>query len=82
MKLDLAAVRAITLGAVRIDENEKGFTFHRFTEEQEALYREKRPERQFVRCFFTAGIRFSFVTDSEILSLKGTLSTPFSERLL
>ena len=67
MKLDIYTLRAITLGAVKIDEDEKGFHFHRFTKEQEDLYKKS--------CFWdkvfgSAGIKLCFKTDSKALKLK------------
>lgn len=67
MQLDLDTLKKITLGAVSITENEKGFVFHRFTEEQEMLYKatDFAPK---VRC--TAGVKLCFKTNSSRLYIK------------
>ncbi len=71
MKLNLNQIKDITLGAVRITEEPDGMKFHRFTEEQEELYH-KTNEMFWRRCFYTAGIKLSFKTDSNNLTLKIT----------
>ena len=70
MKLNLDQIKAITTGAVRIIQTEEGFQFHRFTAEQEELYKEKRPTL-WEKCFSTSGVKLCFRTDSKTLSLAG-----------
>ena len=72
MKLGLSEVKSITSGAVRITEDEKGFHFSRFTEEQENLYK-LRSEDFYIKSFSTSGIKLCFTTDSNKLSLKGAV---------
>ena len=38
MNLQTEQIRAMTLGADRVTEEKDGLRFHRFTEEQEALF--------------------------------------------
>lgn len=73
MKLSLEQIKAITLGAVRIEETEQGIKFFRFTENQEELYK-KRSDDYYLQSFSPSGIKFSFCTDSETLGLKTTVS--------
>ena len=70
-------IHSALCGAVKTDQTEEGYVFHRFTEEQEDLYRQTRVERLFNRCFCPAGIKLSFETDSPFLFLKvKTARTP------
>ena len=73
MKLNLEQIKSITLGAVRVEEENGKLRFHRFTEEQEALYGRISAEqgRSFnKRCMATAGVKLRFKTNSETLKLK------------
>ena len=74
MKLNLSEIKEITLGAVRILENENGIDFYRFTEEQEKFY-EKRSEDFYKKTFSTSGIRLRFRTDSRNLFLKAEITS-------
>ena len=74
MKLNLSEIKEITLGAVRILENENGIDFYRFTEEQENFY-EKRSEDFYKKTFSTSGIRLRFRTDSRNLFLKAEITS-------
>ncbi len=73
MKLSLEQLKAITLGAVRIEETGHGTEFFRFTKEQEELYK-KRSDDYYLKSFSPSGIKLSFYTDSETLGLKTTVS--------
>ena len=67
MKLDLNTLRAVTLGAARIDEDDTGFHFHRFTKEQEELYK----TTSFAdKILCTAGVKLCFRTTSRRLYIK------------
>ena len=70
MKLDLEQIKAVTTGAVRITETEKGFRFYRFTAAQEELYKEKRPGI-WDKGLAPSGIKLRFRTDSKKLRLSG-----------
>ena len=70
MKLNVKQIRAITCGAVRVEETEFGFGFNRFTKEQEEMYKERK-EEFYIRCFATSGITLRFNTDSKNIFLKG-----------
>ncbi len=67
MKLDLENICAITLGAVSVAEEKDGFRFHRFTKEQEDLYKTTGFAAK-INC--TAGIKLCFKTDSRNLYIK------------
>lgn len=69
MKLELAQIKEITLGAVRVEQTEQGVFFYRFTKEQEELYKH-RNEGFYTRTFTTSGVKLRFCTDSEALFLK------------
>ncbi|MBE7053167.1 MAG: SGNH/GDSL hydrolase family protein [Ruminococcaceae bacterium] len=69
MKLNLAKIKEITLGAVNIKEENSCFYFDRFTNEQKELYK-KTNENFYMKTFSTSGIKFSFKTDSKSLFLK------------
>lgn len=69
MKLDLAQIKAITTGAVRIQQEEDGIHFYRFTEEQQKLY--AGVSADFLKkTHATSGVKFCFRTNSEHFSLK------------
>lgn len=74
MNLSLAQIRSITTGAVRIEEENNKLRFHRFTEEQTALYEEfsiKNGRTFNDRCKATAGVKLRFKTNSRKLKLAG-----------
>lgn len=67
MKLD--KIKEITSGAAYIEEKDERIAFHRFTKEQEELYK-KTNEPYFYKAQTTAGIKLSFLTDSKRLFLR------------
>ena len=69
MTLDLQQVKNITLGAVRIEQNECGFHFYRFTKQQEELYKHRK-EEFYMKSFSTSGVRMHFYTNSQSLFMK------------
>ena len=70
MKLDFEKIKEICTGAVRIEREGEGVRFYRFSEKQEALYKERRDDF-YAKSFATAGVRLSFRTDSKALCLRG-----------
>lgn len=68
MKLNESQIRSAVWGAVRVCAEEGGIGFHRFTEEEEALYREIHTEHQ-MKTLATSGVRLVFRTDSSTLRL-------------
>lgn len=66
MILDKKAIESITAGAVRVDKDEEGFHFHRFSEAEEALYND-------VLLNSHAGVKLAFTTNSERLQLSGAV---------
>ena len=69
MKLDLAQIKAITTGAVRIQQEEDGIHFYRFTQEQQDLY--AGVSADFLKkTHATSGVKFCFRTNSETISMK------------
>ncbi len=68
MKLSLEDIRAVTLGAQRIEETEKGLCFFRFNKAQEEMYKTYSAEF-YGKSFSTAGIRMKFKTNSQSLKI-------------
>lgn len=69
MILDFEQVKSMTQGAERIELREGALRFFRFSETEESAYAaHPRASEFFERTFHTAGIRFSFYTDSTFLS--------------
>ena len=75
-QLSLSEIRAVTLGAARVEEDERGVRFYRFTEEEEVAYRDRplTPNLTSVyrKTFSTAGVKLCFRTDSRRLFLAVT----------
>ena len=67
MKLTFDELKSATLGSVLTEEEGGRVRFHRFTAPQEAFYADRKP----TVARSTSGVKLSFVTDSEILFLKG-----------
>lgn len=77
MKLNLKQIKEITLGAIRVEENNGYTNFFRFTKEQEELYKAINNDG-YIKTSATAGIKLSFKTDSKTLFLNcltGSTST-------
>ncbi|MBR6602568.1 MAG: SGNH/GDSL hydrolase family protein [Clostridia bacterium] len=67
MNLNLETLRSIALGTAYVTEEENGFHFHRFTKEQEDLYK----TTSFAdKTDGTAGVKLCFKTDSRRLYIK------------
>ena len=66
MKLTFDDIKSITRGAVDIAERDGFYRFERFSEEQKAVYKDRR-ERSYVRTAATASVVLDFYTDSENL---------------
>lgn len=79
MKLDINQIKDITLGSAYIIQGEDGIEFHRFTKVQEELYAKTNGEF-LKRCFSASGIKLSFRTDSNRLTLKITASKAINNR--
>lgn len=79
MKLDISQIKSITCGAVEIVQQHDGFHFHRFTREQEELYKERRADF-YEKAFATSGITFRFRTNSRRLSITTVVSPGSSRR--
>lgn len=69
MKLDLAQIKQITKGAVRVEEKSGVVNFYRFTKEQEELYKD-RSDDFYKKSFASAGVKLLFKTDSQNLFVK------------
>ena len=71
--------RRVTTGVSHITEHDGAICFHRFTEEQTALYVAKRTEGMVTKTRASSGVSMYFKTDSRYLYLKAELS-PGSSR--
>lgn len=78
MKLLLEQIKAITTGALQIEEIEGKLILNRFTKEEEELYKDA-SERFSTRSYSPSGIKFNFKTNSEKIFLKVFVS-PSSSR--
>ena len=78
MQLNFEQIKAVTCGAVRFTEESDGITFHRFTEEQQEMYRINNAVF-FEKSFSATGIRLCFRTDSRTLRLNAT-ATKITQR--
>ena len=79
MKLNFEQIKAISTGAVRFEEDESGVRLYRFTKEQEKLYEESDIEF-YNRSQATAGVKFSFKTNSERLFIKTKIIPRYCRR--
>lgn len=73
MKLNLEQIRGIALGVDRVDIVDGAFMFHRFTHEQEELYKIRRDDF-YRKAFSPSGVCLRFMTDSENLYLKAEVA--------
>lgn len=80
MKLSLEQLRAITCGAVSVEQEADGVHFYRFTQEQLALYKVRNADF-YSRALSTAGIRFCFRTNSRKVALEAHLTPQAGVRL-
>ena len=79
MKLNIKQFESICLGAVSVEETESGIFFHRFTSEQEELY--KKVDIDFYRkSLASAGVKLSFETNSAHLFLKVNVTAASARR--
>ncbi|MBQ7840618.1 MAG: hypothetical protein IJ390_09090, partial [Lachnospiraceae bacterium] len=73
MNLTFEQVKSAANGAVRIESDERGISFYRFTKKQEEWYEalyQNTGSRFYQNTFSTAGIRLTFITTSETMELK------------
>ena len=70
MELTFSQIKDITLGAVRVVQEENGVQFRRFSAKQEAHYL-SRSEGLYLKTKHTSGIQLRFRTDSTTLRLAG-----------
>lgn len=69
MKLQADCLRAIAHGTDHISEEKTGFCFHRFSEEQEELYRALSPNDFYIKSRAASGVSLAFRTDSRRLTV-------------
>ena len=73
MQLTFEQLKSVAQGAVRLTESDGAVRFHRFTREQEELYR-RTDEGFYRKTFCTAGVRLEFRTDSGWIGLDAEVS--------
>lgn len=69
MQLTLKQIQSVTKGVAYITEETEGIFFHRFTKEQEHLYKSLKPWH-FFNTLAPAGVKLMFKTDSRRMRLK------------
>lgn len=79
MQLGLEQIKNISMGAVRVTQEQDGFHFYRFTSIQEELYR-VRSDDFYKKTFSTSGIQLAFKTNSSHLYLKVSVSAGSSRK--
>lgn len=79
MKLTVDQIRAVAIGTAYVNEDETGIHLHRFTAEQEELYRVTNKDF-YMKSFSTAGIRLEMTTNSRTLRLAVTVSSGSSRK--
>lgn len=79
MKLSVYTLRDICLGAVEVEETEKGIVFHRFTKEQRDLY-EIRQKSFYTKALAPSGVKLRFRTNSSTLGISGTVTEGSSRK--
>ena len=67
MTLNLTQVSRLVSGAVHLTSEDGSLKFYRFTDEQSQLYKQHRNPEYHRKTFSSAGIRMSFITDSNNL---------------
>lgn len=73
MKLCFEQICAVTTGAVRIQQENDGIHFYRFTKEQEEMFL-PRNQKFYNKTFSTPGIRLRFTTNSRNLGVRFSAS--------
>lgn len=73
MELNLSQIQAITMGAVRITQEDDGFHFYRFTEAQAEILK-GRSAAFYRKSLATSGVQLRFKTNSRNLSLRVNVS--------
>lgn len=71
MKLGFETIRDITVGAARVLEEDGVIRFRRLTEAQEANCRTAEEDFLYPRSLASAGVKLSFFTDAQELTLRG-----------
>ena len=69
MQLTLKQIQSVAKGVAYITEETEGIFFHRFTKEQEHLYKSLKPWH-FTNTLAPAGVKLMFKTDSRKIGLK------------
>ncbi len=79
MKLTFEQIRSIARGFAYISEETDGLVFHRFTAEQETLYKREKPDF-YAKTQASSGVRMHFRTDSTTLTFRARIQNQSSSR--
>lgn len=79
-RLHLEDIKKLVHGASRVEEVDGRIELHRFTKEQQEIYRIASPDDYYVKSFSTSGISLEFDTDSEYLGLSVSICKGSSRR--
>ena len=80
MEISYEQLKTITRGAAYIEETKDGYVFHRFTKEQEKVYKEYKGDNANARVEYCSGVRIAFKTNSQKLFIKGTVNIRLNKR--
>lgn len=81
MKLGYDKIKEITCGAARVIEEDGGFHFRRFTDEQMEIYEKYARAEDFIRkSYATSGVRFEFKTDGKAISFSTHVKSSSSRK--
>lgn len=78
-RVSFEEIKQLVKGVAYTEIFENKMVFHRFTKEQEELYKEVK-EDKYGAVFYTSGVKIEFLTDSETLFCKIDFSTKSGDR--
>lgn len=79
-KLNFEDIKKLVHGAARVEEVGGRIELHRFTKEQQEMYKVASPNDYYIKTFSTSGISLEFDTDSESLGLSVAVCPGSSRR--
>lgn len=79
-RLNFEDIKNLVHGAARVEEVDGRIELHRFTKEQQEMYKVASPNDYYIKSFSTSGISLEFDTDSEYLGLAVAICPGSSRR--
>lgn len=73
-RLSFEQIKQIAHGVARVEEVDGRVELHRFTKEQQEMYKVASPNDYYIKSFSTSGISLEFDTDSEYMGLSVSVS--------